>query len=144
MRIERSWLPATPRHPCGYGPLCRPNRSCSFSLKPHVDSNVSSSVAGQTELLIEAGLVLSAVLGEEGVDLSEAAGLVAVFGGSLLPFGQLCVQALSPFTDESENRFAPGFGSGRPVKSLFGSLAVVTPGEAPVTAEFGEGFLGRL
>ena len=33
-------------------------------LQAQVDSNVSSSVAGQTELLIEAGLVLSAVLGE--------------------------------------------------------------------------------
>src|SRR5205807_3806260 len=75
-------------------------------LQAQVDSNVSSGVAVDTELLFPARLVLSAVLGEEGVDFSEAAGLVAVFSGPRLPFGQLCVQALSALTDELDNGFA--------------------------------------
>ena len=86
--------------------------------------------------------MLSAVLGEEGIDFPEAAGLVAVFSGPRLPFGQLFVQTLSAFADSFDNRLAPGFGSGRPVKSLFGALAVVTPGEAPVASQFGERFFG--
>ena len=88
--------------------------------------------------------MLSSVLGKERIDFPEAAGLVAVFSGPRLPFGQLFVQTLSAFADALDNRFAPGFGSDGPVKSLFGSLAVVAPGEAPVAAQFGERFFGSL
>ena len=109
-----------------------------------VDSDVSSGVAGDAELLSEAGLVLSALLGKKGIDFPEAAGLVTVFGGPRPPFGQFCVQALSALAVERENSFAPGFGSGGPVESLFSSLAVVTPGKTPATAEFGERFFDSL
>lgn len=88
--------------------------------------------------------MLSAVLGKKGIDFSEAAGFVTVFRGPRLPFVQLCGQELAALADALENGFAAGFGSGRPVESLFGSLAIVTPGESPVTAESCERFLGSL
>ena len=86
--------------------------------------------------------MLSAVFGEEGIDFSEPAGLVAVCSGPFLPFGQIFVEAVAALADELERRLAPGFGSDSPVESFFGSLAVVTSGEAPVTAESCECFLG--
>lgn len=111
-------------------------------LQAQIDSDVSSRVSSDTELLFGAGLMLPMVFGDEGVDLSQAAGLVPMLSSPGLPFGQLYVQALSALADEFENGFGAGLGSCGAVEPFLGPLPVSTPGEAPVAAELFEGFLG--
>jgi hypothetical protein len=99
-------------------------------------------VAAEPLVSAEAGLVLSAVLGDQGIDLSEAAGLVAVLSGPLFPFGDFPVQARSALTDLFEDAFGAADDSFGPVEALLGLLAVAASGEAPMAAKFFECFLG--
>lgn len=113
-------------------------------LQTEVDSDVSSRVVDDTELRFEAGFVLSAVLGKERIDFSEAAGLVAVFSGPRLPFIQVGVEALSALAEELESRVAPRLGSDRSGESFFRLAPFVPAGEASMTIEFGERLFGGL
>src|SRR5437764_15368347 len=60
--------------------------------QPEVDSRVVSDVSSDAVLSRDGGLRLSVVFGDEGVDLSEAAGLVAVLNRPHRPFRNLLVQ----------------------------------------------------
>jgi hypothetical protein len=111
-------------------------------LQAEVDADVAFDVATEALLSAEAGLVLAAVLGDQGIDLSEAVRLVAMLSGPLSPFGHLRVQAHSSLTDLLEDTLGAADEPCGPVESLLGLLAVAAPGEAPVTTEFFERFLG--
>src|SRR5882724_146499 len=103
-------------------------------LQPEVNPDVALNASRDTVLSLEAGLVLSTVLGDEGVDFSQAGGLVSVLGGPCPPFGRLAVQAAASLCDEFEDAFCSGFNSCGPVASLLGLLEVPPARQAPVTA----------
>lgn len=111
-------------------------------LQTKVDADVAFDVATEALLSTEAGLVLSAVLGNQRIDLSEAAGLVAVLSAPLSPFGHFPVHARSALTDLLKDAFGAADEPCGPVEPLLGLLAVAASGQSPVAAEFFECFLG--
>jgi hypothetical protein len=113
-------------------------------LLQEVDSDVAFDAAVDALLSTDAQLVSSVVVGDKGVDLSKAAGLVAVLSRPGFPFGHLCVEARSPLSDLLEHAFRSVLESLGTMQALLGLQAVAVPGEAPVTAEFSEYVLGGL
>lgn len=112
-------------------------------LQAEVDSEVAADAACDALLSTEAGLVVSSVLGDERVDLSKAAGFAAVLGRPRLPFGHLGVEAGASLSNHLDDAFGAIHESCGPVESLVGLLAVAAPGQAAVTVECFERFIGR-
>lgn len=111
-------------------------------LQAKVDADVAFDVAAEALLSTVAGLVLSPVLCDKGIDLSEAAGFVAVLNGPRAPVGHFRVQVGSSLIDLLEDVLGAGDEPCGAVESLLGLLAVAASGQAPVTAEFFERFCG--
>jgi hypothetical protein len=96
------------------------------------------------KLPFKAWLVLTTVFGDEGVDRSEAADVVAVLRRPCFPFGQFSLQADASLSDHVQAAFRPMLGSYGSVEALFGLLAFTPPGEAAVAGQLSECFLGSL
>jgi hypothetical protein len=96
------------------------------------------------KLPFEAGLVLATVFGNQGVDLSEAVDVVAVFRRPCFPFGQFFFQGYSSLPDHREAAFGSGFDAHGPVEPLLGLLAFTSPREAAVAGQFSERLVGSL
>ncbi len=111
-------------------------------LQAEVDSGVSFELAEDALISTQQRVALSMVLGDEGVDLSEAAGLISVYSRPGFPFGHSCVETRSPLSDPLEDAFGSGFEPGGSVQPLLGLLAVAAPGQAPATAAIFECLLG--
>jgi hypothetical protein len=88
--------------------------------------------------------MLSVVVCDEGVNLSEATGLVAVLGRPCRPFRNLLVQVGSPLSELLEDALGSGLEPFGPTELVLCLLAAATPGEAPVSAETFERFLCGL